>query len=98
MTDPEFGPGWAYFVNDEDYKAEIVKHPQPIEVRFCVISPSSHTYQMQKSDCTSTHQAIERATTKTNDGYSVTGIGAIICSRHSFVRPNGVGDLQKGER
>ena len=32
VTDPEFGPGWAYFVNDEVYKAEIIKHPQPIEV------------------------------------------------------------------
>ena len=36
ITDPEFGPGWAYFVNDEVYKAEISKHPQPIEV--CVQS------------------------------------------------------------
>ena len=36
VTDPEFGPGWAYFVNDEEYKAEIVNHPQPIEVRVQV--------------------------------------------------------------
>ena len=33
VMDPEFGPGWAYFVKDDKYKAEIVKHPQPIEVR-----------------------------------------------------------------
>lgn len=32
VTDPELGPGWAYFVNDKKYKAEIIKHPQPIEV------------------------------------------------------------------
>lgn len=59
---------------------------------------SNISQNYQKSDCTSTHQAIERATSKFNNGYSVTGVGAVICSRHSFVRPNGVGDLQKGER
>ena len=32
VDDPEFGPGWAYFVNDSDYKEEIKKHPQPKEV------------------------------------------------------------------
>lgn len=35
VTDPELGPGWSYFVNDEKYKAEIIKHPQPLEV--CVL-------------------------------------------------------------
>lgn len=34
IVDPEFGPGWAYFVNDSAYKAEIKKHKQPVEVRF----------------------------------------------------------------
>lgn len=34
VDDPEFGPGWAYFVNDDDYKEEIQKHPQPKEVRI----------------------------------------------------------------
>ncbi|KAJ2911924.1 hypothetical protein MD484_g8492, partial [Candolleomyces efflorescens] len=31
-------------------------------------------------------------------GYDVTGAGIVICSRHGFVRPNGAGNLQKGER
>lgn len=34
VIDPEFGSGWSYFVDDEKYKAEIAKHPQPIEVRI----------------------------------------------------------------
>lgn len=98
VSDPEFGPGWAYFVNDEHYKAEIVKHPQPIEVRAAHYIASLTHYLLQKSDCTSTHQAIERATSKLNDAYSVTGVGAVICSRHGLVRANGIGDLQRGER
>ena len=32
VNDPEFGPGWAYFVHDESYKAEIKNHKQPNEV------------------------------------------------------------------
>ncbi|KAF7304231.1 hypothetical protein HMN09_00824100 [Mycena chlorophos] len=30
--------------------------------------------------------------------YSVTGVGMCVCARHEMVFPNGVGDLQKGER
>ncbi|KAF9503292.1 hypothetical protein BS47DRAFT_1374483 [Hydnum rufescens UP504] len=29
---------------------------------------------------------------------SLTGIGAVVCARHGLLRPNGIGDLQKGER
>ncbi|KAL1713357.1 hypothetical protein EV715DRAFT_211820 [Schizophyllum commune] len=31
-------------------------------------------------------------------GLRATGVGAVSCSRHNIFRPNGVGDLQKGER
>ncbi|KAH8106476.1 hypothetical protein DFH11DRAFT_1691850 [Phellopilus nigrolimitatus] len=80
--DLELGPGWAYFVEDKAYKEEVVKHPAKIE----------------RNSCDSTFQAIERATSRVNDGYSVTGVGSIICARNGLVRPNGVADLQKGER
>ncbi|KAJ7805536.1 hypothetical protein B0H14DRAFT_3485065 [Mycena olivaceomarginata] len=30
--------------------------------------------------------------------YAATGVGMGVCARHEFVQPNGVGDLQKGER
>ncbi|KAH8113739.1 hypothetical protein DFH11DRAFT_1509928, partial [Phellopilus nigrolimitatus] len=55
-------------------------------------------FDKDKSSCDSTFQAIEKATTRTNDGYLVTGVGAVICARSGMVRKNGVGDLQKGER
>lgn len=31
-------------------------------------------------------------------GLRTTGVAAVCCSRHNMIRPNGVGDLQKGER
>ncbi|KAJ7842741.1 hypothetical protein B0H13DRAFT_2239358 [Mycena leptocephala] len=31
-------------------------------------------------------------------GLSTMGVGMVVCARHEFIQPNGVGDLQKGER
>ncbi|KAJ7025958.1 hypothetical protein C8F04DRAFT_1190993 [Mycena alexandri] len=42
--------------------------------------------------------ALDYANTKFSRGYSTTGVGMGVCGRHEFVQPNGVGDLQKGER
>ncbi|KAF7358779.1 CxC2 domain-containing protein [Mycena sanguinolenta] len=42
--------------------------------------------------------ALDYANTKFSRGYSATGVGMGVCARHEFVQPNGVGDLQKGER
>ena len=32
------------------------------------------------------------------EGYLASGVAAVLCARHMFVRPRGVCDLQKGER
>ncbi|KAJ7865989.1 hypothetical protein B0H13DRAFT_1636845, partial [Mycena leptocephala] len=42
--------------------------------------------------------ALDYANTKFSRGYSSTGVGMGVCARHEFVQPNGVGDLQRGER
>ncbi|KAJ7024743.1 hypothetical protein C8F04DRAFT_968613 [Mycena alexandri] len=42
--------------------------------------------------------ALDYANTKFSRGYSSTGVGMCVCARHEFVQPNGVGDLQRGER
>ncbi|KAJ7745627.1 hypothetical protein B0H14DRAFT_3514464 [Mycena olivaceomarginata] len=42
--------------------------------------------------------ALDYANTKFSRGYSTTGVGMCVCARHEFIQPNGVGDLQKGER
>lgn len=42
--------------------------------------------------------ALDHADTKFSNGYDATGVGAATDARHEFMLPNGVGDLQKGER
>ncbi|KAJ7441783.1 hypothetical protein B0H11DRAFT_2251843 [Mycena galericulata] len=42
--------------------------------------------------------ALDYANTKFSRGYSTTGVGMGVCARHEFIQPNGVGDLQRGER
>ncbi|KAG1884562.1 hypothetical protein F4604DRAFT_1878640 [Suillus subluteus] len=49
------------------------------------------------STCVS-HNAVNMADTKSSRGLAATSIGTIDCARHEFKLPNGVGDLQKGER
>jgi hypothetical protein len=53
---------------------------------------------IQINTCGSTFHAVNEAHTKFSQGYSATGVGAVDCARHGFKRPNGVVDLQKGER
>jgi hypothetical protein len=51
----------------------------------------------QTSDCSS-FNAISKANVKRNKGLRATGIAMVTCARHELVRPQGVGDLQVGER
>ncbi|KAF7308828.1 CxC2 domain-containing protein [Mycena kentingensis (nom. inval.)] len=55
------------------------------------------TDQKEMSTCSGL-AALDHANTKFSRGYSATGVGAGICARHEFVQPNGVADLQRGER
>ncbi|KAG1852201.1 hypothetical protein F4604DRAFT_1883522 [Suillus subluteus] len=50
-----------------------------------------------RSTCAS-HNAVNMADTKASQGLAATGVGTIDCTRHNMKLPNGVGDLQKGER
>lgn len=52
----------------------------------------------QINTCGSTFNAVSQAYTKYAKGYAVTGVGGVDCARHGFKRPNGVVDLQRGER
>ncbi|KAJ7143254.1 hypothetical protein C8R46DRAFT_1167838 [Mycena filopes] len=42
--------------------------------------------------------ALTQKETRNTAGLRVSGVGACVCARHESVRPNGIGDLQKGER
>ncbi|KAG2105020.1 uncharacterized protein F5147DRAFT_775339 [Suillus discolor] len=51
----------------------------------------------EKSTCVS-HNTVNMADTKALKGLAATGVGTIDCARHDMKLPNGVGDLQKGEK
>ncbi|KAG1729676.1 uncharacterized protein EDB91DRAFT_1085702 [Suillus paluster] len=81
-VDPSLSKGWAYFVEEDGYKAflqDVSKEPQ------------------EKSTCVS-HSAVNLAETKNSHGLAATGAGTVDCARHNFKWPCTVGDLQKGEK
>ncbi|KAJ7476816.1 hypothetical protein B0H11DRAFT_2234793 [Mycena galericulata] len=42
--------------------------------------------------------ALLQKDTRNTTGLRCSGVGGVVCTRHECVRPNGLGDLQKGER
>ncbi|KAK6992838.1 CxC2 domain-containing protein [Favolaschia claudopus] len=42
--------------------------------------------------------ALLQKDTRMTTGLRVSGVGGCVCARHECMRPNGIGDLQKGER
>ncbi|KAK7022232.1 CxC2 domain-containing protein [Favolaschia claudopus] len=52
--------------------------------------------EQEKSTCVS-HDAVNQPN-RESKGTASSGIGTVDCARHNMKRPNGVGDLQKGER
>ncbi|KAJ7152235.1 hypothetical protein C8R43DRAFT_1087891 [Mycena crocata] len=56
-----------------------------------------HVDEEEISTC-SGFQAMFLANTKRIKGLRTTGVGGVTCARHNMWRPNGIGDLQAGER
>jgi hypothetical protein len=81
-ADPSLSRGWSYFVEENQYKAFLNEHGN---------IPQS------KSTC-SNYDAMAKANSKDSRFLDSTGAGTVDCIRHDMKRPNGVGDLQKGER
>ncbi|KAF7293092.1 CxC2 domain-containing protein [Mycena indigotica] len=68
------------------------------------VEPSAYQAHVQKyvsetdmSTCTAFAALLQKDTRMTT-GLRVSGVGGCVCARHECVRPNGLGDLQKGER
>ncbi|KAG1735743.1 uncharacterized protein EDB91DRAFT_1238195 [Suillus paluster] len=81
-ADPSLNAGWAYFVHKDSYKSYLADRA---------------TEKQERSTCVS-HNAVNMVDTKSSRGLAATGVGTIDCARHDMKLPNGVGDLQKGER
>ncbi|KAJ7024853.1 hypothetical protein C8F04DRAFT_1269860 [Mycena alexandri] len=58
---------------------------------------AKHVDEEEISTC-SGFQAMFLANAKRVKGLRMTGVGGVCCARHNMWRPNGIGDLQRGER
>ncbi|KAI6017041.1 hypothetical protein EDC04DRAFT_2870152 [Pisolithus marmoratus] len=74
--------GWVYFVEDNEYRTFL----------------SEHQLNVQEKNTCSSHITMNMADSKSNQGLATTGVGSIVCARHNFKCPNGIVDLEKGER
>jgi hypothetical protein len=81
-ADPSLSRGWAYFVEETKYKMFLDEHGN---------NPQ------ERSNC-SNYDAMAKANSKDTRFLDTTGAGSVDCIRHEMKLPNGVGDLQKGER
>ncbi|KAJ7716059.1 hypothetical protein B0H16DRAFT_1667011 [Mycena metata] len=82
-SDPPLGGGWEYFVDGNEYKKHLKSYIP--EGDICISSCIAFAALLQKD-------------TRSASSMRVTGVGGCVCARHECVRPNGIGDLQKGER
>ncbi|KIO12147.1 hypothetical protein M404DRAFT_79330, partial [Pisolithus tinctorius Marx 270] len=81
-NDPSLSQGWVYFVEDTMFKRYLSDHQHDIQ---------------EKSTC-SNHNAVNMADAKSKKGCDATGVGMVVCARHGMRLPNGIVDLQYGER
>ena len=102
IKDPEVGSGWAYFVENNRYIEHVsqntTQNARDIEVSDLRYGGSWHSRSLKVSSCGSDFHAVNQANRKLMKGYATSGVVACVCARHSLMMPNGVGDLQRGER
>ncbi|KAF8995213.1 hypothetical protein BDZ89DRAFT_971867 [Hymenopellis radicata] len=84
--DPPLGDGWAYFIEQGPYEDYILGFVSQEDMAACSGFKAS------------AHGALFLADLKNTKGLRTTGIAGVTCARHGVWRPNGMGDLQRGER
>lgn len=99
VVDVSLTNGRAYFVEEAAYKSYLEGSGDGDgEVRVLVLIPRFISdLVVQISNCVQFH-AINGANTRGARNLASTGVVGVCCGRHEIVRPNGLGDLQKGER
>ncbi|KAJ2929114.1 hypothetical protein H1R20_g7980, partial [Candolleomyces eurysporus] len=83
QRDPGLNCGYAYIVEEQQFKE--------------YLSLFGDQILDDKSTCNN-HDAIKSASIRGGKGFAASGLGTVQCSRHDMKRPNGSGDMQKGER
>lgn len=97
--DPGLGIGMAYMVPREPYETYVLSRTSDTDVVVILFFSCFATDPLlqQISTCVG-FAALARANTKFSKGLRYTGVGAVSCGRSEMIRPNAVGNLQKGER
>ena len=102
FNDPPLSNGLAFMVPNEKLQTHLEdcssKKLTSDVCDYFMSLPYVLTSAGQINTCGSKFNAVSQAYTKYARGYAVTGVGGVDCARHGFKRPNGVVDLQKGER
>lgn len=110
-ADPGFGNGMAYMLPNDELTQYLAANTKKIDEVSTFRMPSTHAMMVyllneQVSSCVD-FDAIKRASTKNGVAggtgslkpkYRVTGVVGASCARSEMLTPNGVGDLQYGER
>ena len=101
MDDPALGDGWAHWVLSRPYQTYVKKYGHQVEASDsipCFINCQLIHVISQPNLCDSDLKAVDHGHSKFSANYRSSGAGACLCGRHTLVRKNGLGDLQKGER
>ena len=96
--DPSLNEGWAYFVEEKPYKAHLEEHwaqKQDVCCSDCS-AIDSLIFFSQHSVCVN-HDAVNKPDREAR-GLAASGVLTVDCTRHNLKCPNGVGDIQGGER
>ncbi|KZV59216.1 hypothetical protein PENSPDRAFT_549932, partial [Peniophora sp. CONT] len=75
--------GFAYFVDTGIFHAHLKKYGKD---------------DKEMKYCSSSHNAVHGANAPGDSRFDVNGIGACVCARHNFYRPQSIVDLYLGER
>jgi len=95
--DPSLGPGLGAFVEPEEYKKHLRKYVAEKDVSSYIQDGNETLTRRQISTCI-VFAALTQKDTRNTAGLRISGVGGVVCARHECVRPNSLGDLQKGER
>ncbi|KAL1937896.1 hypothetical protein VTO73DRAFT_12789 [Trametes versicolor] len=82
LDDVSLAPGWSYYVDQKKFQDYL---------------QNDCGFETEQNTCSAEHNAILKANLR-KEGYVASSIGAVLCARHAFFRPNGVGDLHLGEK
>jgi hypothetical protein len=99
IDDPSLGPGWGYWVDPEKYANHVRKYVNEKDVSCSVWAYcfAKSLTNWQVSTCIA-FAALLQKDTRITTGLRVSGVGGCVCARHECMQPNGLGNLQKGER